>query len=94
MNHFLLPQAPVDEQSAKYGDYSIRRLISQIKLNASAQTLLIAKIFGGANIVSAIRDPIGDRNVMMAKRILAENRIEIVAEDTGGTKSRFIKNNK
>jgi chemotaxis protein CheD len=90
MNHFLLPLAPADEQTPKYGDYSIRKLISQIKSTVSPQTPLIAKIFGGGNIVSVIRDAIGDRNVMMAKQILAENNIEIVAEDTGGTRSRFI----
>ncbi len=90
MNHFLLPLAPADEQSAKYGDYSIRKLILSIKALVPTETSLIAKIFGGANTVAVIRNPIGDKNVKMAKQILAENNIEIVAEDTGGTKSRFI----
>ena len=90
MNHFLLPQAPADEQTAKYGDYSIRKLISSMKIVVTTSTPLVAKIFGGGNIVSVISDPIGSRNVMMAKQILAENNIEVIAEDTGGTKSRFL----
>ncbi len=90
MNHFMLPQAPANEQIPKYGDFAIRKLISLLKSQSSGSTSLIAKVFGGANIVRVIREPIGHKNVVIAKQILYESNIEIVAEDTGGTKSRFI----
>ncbi|MBU3917404.1 chemotaxis protein CheD [bacterium] len=90
MNHFLLPHSHLAEQASKYGDYATRKLISMMRSNGAMHSSLIAKVFGGANVVSSIRHQIGEQNIQMAKQILAENNIEIVAEDTGGFKSRFI----
>ncbi len=90
MNHFLLPQSQRAEQIAKYGDFATKKLISMVKSNSTMDSSIIAKVFGGANVVSAIKHQIGEKNIQMAKQILAEFNIEIVAEDTGGFRSRFV----
>ncbi len=61
-----------------------------MKSQVSINSLIVAKIFGGANVVSSIKHKIGEQNIQMAKKILGENNIEIIAEDTGGSKSRFV----
>ncbi len=90
MNHFLLPQTFGDTELQKFGDYSTANLISQMYSMGSNSSSIQAKIFGGANIVSVISSPIGENNVSAAKRILKEHNIQIAAEDTGGTRSRFL----
>lgn len=90
MNHYLLPSSPPNNQTTKYGNHSINKLISLMILQVKNRSSIIAKIFGGAKIIDVISDPVGERNILMAKKILAEHSIQIVAEDTGGKKGRFI----
>ena len=50
---------------------------------------LIAKVFGGANQANFTMR-IGERNIELAKKILSEQKIDIVAESVGGTLGRKI----
>jgi chemotaxis protein CheD len=51
-----------------------------------------AKLFGGANInqTNIENMMIGKKNIIIAKEILSQNGIPIVAEDTGGVRGRRI----
>ncbi len=93
MNHYLLPLWNGNGlQSPKFGNVSIPRMIqSMIDIGCKSNNME-AKIFGGASInISSSEDfMIGKRNVLTAKEILAEYKIKVVAEDTGGDLGRRI----
>lgn len=90
MNHYMLPESQTERDSLRYGDYSTRTLISRIRERSGEAPALVAKIFGGANVMASIKSPIGDKNVEIARRILHESGIRITAESVGGIKHRKI----
>jgi len=92
--HVMLPaRRSDDEASGKYADSAIPALLADMTRRGcrvtSMQALLVggAQMFpmGGAGIAS-----IGDKNVDAARRVLAERKIPIVFEDTGGTAGRTV----
>jgi chemotaxis protein CheD len=94
MNHFLLPDwAGELDSSARYGDVAVEQLLGKLAALGSPAKDLQAKLFGGACVLEPFRERkrhLGLQNVDAAKRILAEARIEIVAEDTGGDRGRKL----
>lgn len=96
MNHYLLPFWNGNGlQTPKYGNISIPRLIeNMIELGANPKTIE-AKIFGGAsmNISASSNMLIGEKNILVAREILKEFKIPIVASDVGGQNGRKIQLN-
>jgi len=93
MNHYLLPFWNGNGlQSPKFGNISIPKMIDQLLAQGSSARTLEAKIFGGAsmNIGKSEAMMIGEKNVLVAREILKEYRIPIVAEDIGGQSGRKI----
>lgn len=93
MNHYLLPFWNGNGlQSPKFGNISIPKLIELMLQNGSSAKSMEAKIFGGAsmNISGSEAMMIGEKNVLVAREILKEYRIPIVAEDIGGQNGRKI----
>lgn len=93
MNHYLLPFWNGNGlQTPKFGNISIPKMIEQMVLHGSSAKTLEAKIFGGAsmNIGGSEAMMIGEKNVLVAREILKEYRIPIVAEDVGGQNGRKI----
>jgi chemotaxis protein CheD len=93
MNHYLLPFWNGNGlQTPKFGNISIPKMIEQMVLHGSSAKTLEAKIFGGAsmNIGGSEAMMIGEKNVLVAREILKEYRIGIVAEDVGGQNGRKI----
>ncbi|QOY55783.1 chemotaxis protein CheD [Candidatus Sulfurimonas marisnigri] len=93
MNHYLVPLWNENGlQSPKYGNISIPRLIeSMVNIGCDTKNME-AKIFGGANVidVSSVEMMVGRKNILIAKEILREYGIPIVAQDVGGEKGRRI----
>lgn len=98
MIHFALPYFlgnSDEEDELRYGDRAIPLLIKEMlkKTNGNASSLK-AKIIGGANCL--IRnskgglDDIGEKNIKVAREILADYRIEIVGEHVGGEFGRKV----
>ena len=75
--------------SAKYGNIAMERLIAEMKRKGATKNTMQAKIFGGANLVNLTMN-VGERNEAIAKKILEEEGIEVVAQSIGGTKGRKI----
>jgi len=79
-------------ESPRYGNIAIPLLIDALLKLGSKKNHLVAKVFGGGNVlgesVSLFR--IGERNVAVALHLLGENKIEVVASSTGGTMGRRI----
>ncbi|ADU65982.1 CheD family protein [Desulfurispirillum indicum S5] len=93
LNHYLMPLWNGTElQSPKYGNISIPRLIESMENVGCNIRNLQAKVFGGANLNTTTNEQlmIGKRNVIVAKEILQEYRIPIVAQDLEGARGRRI----
>ncbi|MCK9257343.1 MAG: chemotaxis protein CheD [Sulfurospirillaceae bacterium] len=93
MNHYLLPLWNENGlQSPKYGNISIPRLIEGMENVGCSRKNIVAKIFGGGNVIDVSQEDmmIGRKNILIAKEILREHGIKIVAQDVGGTKGRRI----
>jgi chemotaxis protein CheD len=69
-------------------------MLDELIKGGSSKVHLDAKIFGGAQMFSFITPEstlnIGQKNVEMAKTVLAELEIKIIAQETGGTFGRTI----
>ena len=91
MNHYLLPtHRGTEDPSPKYGNVAIYRLIEKLKTMGSQPKNLIAKIFGGSDQHGITHLAAGQSNIEMARAILKKYNIEVIEEDTGGTKGRTV----
>jgi chemotaxis protein CheD len=76
--------------SPKFGNIATEKLIEKMLRNGSNTSDLIAKVFGGANQMNSSME-IGARNIEIAKEVLANHRIKIIAENVGGSVGRKLK---
>ncbi len=93
MNHYLLPFWNGNGlQSPKFGNIAIPKLVEAMLEHGSSLRTMEAKIFGGASMhmMASQSMMIGEKNVLVAREILEEYNIQIVAEDTGGQNGRKI----
>jgi chemotaxis protein CheD len=93
MNHYLLPYRTRPDDCLRYGAHAIPMLIACMLDAGGRKDRLAAKIFGGARLLGAPRhdgDHLGNRNVRLARQLLSENRIPIVAEDVNGDRGRKV----
>jgi chemotaxis protein CheD len=93
MNHFMLPLWNGQGlASPRYGNIAIKKLIENIESLGSSRANLKAKVFGGAEIISSniSQFMIGDRNIQIARELLHEERIQVVASSVGGKVGRKI----
>lgn len=94
LNHFMLPTsrkgAYADDEIALAGDYAMQVLVNGLLARGAQKSRLIAKAFGGGNILSSIRTAIGDQNASYAREWLERERIPLAAQDLGGPWSRKV----
>jgi chemotaxis protein CheD len=90
MNHFLLPECDGEDRNARrFGVNAMEVLINGILKRGGDRKRLEAKLFGGANVISAMSD-VGSRNAAFARQFLGDEGIAIVGGDVGGTMPRRI----
>jgi chemotaxis protein CheD len=93
INHFMLPLWNGDGLATpKFGNIAIEKLIEKMKLAGSKKEHLIAKVFGGGEVIeySSKTFNIGLRNITIAFEILNELKIPVVSQSTGGKLGRKI----
>jgi chemotaxis protein CheD len=93
INHYMLPNwNGNDLASPKYGNIAIEKLIERMLHFGCKKENLIAKIFGGGDLIAVDRSAmlIGERNIRVARMMLEEKKIPVVASSTGGRKGRKI----
>ena len=94
MNHFLLPSRSsnrgADEDIVLNGDYAMEVLRNAMYAKGAQSSRLVAKAFGGGNIVNSIQMAIGERNAEFAREWLEREKIPLVASDFGGAWSRKV----
>jgi chemotaxis protein CheD len=96
INHYMLPfWNGQGLASPKYGNIAINKLHEKMLSLGCQQKNLIAKVFGGGNIIesSTAQFMIGDRNISVATDMLKELRIQIVSQSVGGNLGRKIQYN-
>lgn len=84
-----------DLASPKYGNIAIDKLIEKMRVMGSRPEDLQAKIFGGGELIKGIdggpsSTQIGERNIQIAKLILEQYKIPIIASCIGGQRGRKI----
>lgn len=80
--------------SFKYVDIAIPAMIQELVSAGANRGSLIAKLIGGAHMFALLGDSqrgIGMQNLEAARRILAEQRIPVNGEETGGTVGRNVR---
>ena len=94
LNHFLLPQCVENGiSSPRFGNVAIHRLLDELAGLGSPRARLKAKVFGGASVIDAFQsanESLGMKNVDLARRLLADAGIPIIAEDVGGAQGRKL----
>lgn len=94
LNHFLLPEGAGSEKSmksARYGVHAMELLINDLITGGSRKSDLVAKVFGGANVIATSSNhSVGMQNGTFVKEYLQSESIPILAEDLGGDRARRI----
>ena len=94
MNHFLLPSMSKSNHAETdvvlNGDYAMEVLVNGMLNQGARKERLVAKAFGGGNIISSIRMTIGSRNAEFAQEWLEREGIPLIAADLGGAWSRKV----
>ena len=96
MNHFQLPFMSTNgKTTAIYGNIATITLIKMMlsfkpETRATRVGHLEAQIFGGAYNPDHSDKDVGKQNIEIARKILNQNKIDILSEDTGGKKGRKV----
>ena len=94
--HIMLPSRSDlnDPKVFKYADSGIHETIRKLTAFGMMKNRTIVKIAGGAKMFemkgSSYFGNIGQRHAAMVKKILMEEKLRIVAEDTGGAYARTM----
>ena len=84
LNHYMLNTPPCFSNSNKYGSISIPNLIEPLLAIDPDINNYQAKIFGGGNVISHIKNSsFGKNNIEIARKILKNYNIRIVNEYVG-----------
>ena len=97
MAHVMLPSSKEirnNGNKAKFVDTAINELIEELIKRGAKLDNLVSKIAGGAQMYKIKTNSdlmqIGKRNVKATKKLLAERKIELIAEETGSNYGRTI----
>lgn len=98
--HAMLPDINNSKTKAnpvRFVNYVINKMAEDLEKMGCSKSRLVAKLFGGARMFSFITSEsmlnVGEKNVEMAKQVLAELGIKISVDETGGTFGRTIEFN-
>ena len=94
MNHYLLPGGSVaTDPATRYGKAAIRALVEEMLRRGATPPRMTAQIVGGAAVLAAFGNDVnhlGARNVAIARELLSEYGITVVAEDVLGARGRKL----
>jgi chemotaxis protein CheD len=92
-HHILAEWDGTGEQTPRYGDVAVEKLISTVVNMGSLVRNLQAHVFGGACMFEAFRGRehhLGAANVEVAQKLLVKHGIPIMTLQTGGTRGRKV----
>ena len=92
--HILLPEAGDNAAGNifKFADTGIKETLRKLEVFGGVKSRYQCKIAGGAKMfeMSAGIGNIGERNVKMVKKVLAEEHIRVMAKDVGANYARTM----
>lgn len=89
--HFLLPHlAGEGEGSPRFGNIAIVTLIEELALLGAPEDQLLVKLVGGSSVHRGKESALGERNLEVAREVLAELGIPVVGEEVGGARVRRL----
>ncbi|MCP4180118.1 MAG: chemotaxis protein CheD [bacterium] len=83
----------LSEESMRYGITAMDTLIAEMQKKGATRLNLVAKIFGGGNVLTrggSTRQSVGDKNIDFARAYLKMEKIKISKEDVGRDFGRKI----
>lgn len=86
----MYPKNKNGVNDANFGEYSIPKMLDMMRELGTNTERLRAHILGGAHSPVFSTKNIGRKNIMLAKKYLKKNKINIVNDDTGGYFGRKI----
>lgn len=93
INHYMLPLwNGYGLESPKFGNVAIEKLIQKMTGRGASVDRMVAKIFGGAEVLNLSKNSfdIPERNILIARDVLKQKKISIVASSIGGARGRKI----
>ena len=92
MNHIFLPGNNKSDSSTRYGENAMKYLIKNICKLGGERDNFVAKAFGGAHVIPVISKDIGigPKIVDFVINYLKNEKIDIIAHDFGGKKTRKV----
>jgi chemotaxis protein CheD len=85
MNHILLPGGRLDPDNSRYGANAMELLINGLMKLGCDRYRLLAKAFGGANVLAGLKQcSTGDMNAAFVRKFLSDEGIPLVAQRLGG----------
>jgi chemotaxis receptor (MCP) glutamine deamidase CheD len=85
MNHILLPGGRLDPDNSRYGVNAMELLINGLMKLGCDRYRLLAKAFGGANVLAGLKHrSTGDMNSAFVRKFLSDEGIPLVAQRLGG----------
>ena len=93
--HIMLPENKKGLKPAKYADTGIPLIIEELVKKGAKRHRLTAKIAGGAQMFSMKGNTpslqVGKRNIEKVRKILKEEKIDLIGEDVGKNYGRTMK---
>lgn len=93
INHYMLPLWNGEGlPSPRYGNIAIQKLIEKMLALGCRKENLRTKVFGGGAVLQTTSGllNVGERNIMIAQDILADEKLPILSSDVGGTLGRKL----
>ena len=95
MNHFMLPVKQGDRDpdvffAARYGAAAMEYLINNLLHLGAQRDRLVAKAFGGGNVLPGMSSDVGGQNVAFVRTFLSNEGIPLWSEDMGGPHPRKV----
>ncbi len=97
MAHVMLPDSKViknNENIAKFADTALEELLNRMLKLGVEKRNLVAKIAGGAQMFAFDNADeifsVGRKNIEACKEFLSNNKIQLIAEDTGKNYGRTV----
>jgi chemotaxis protein CheD len=92
--HIVLPETsgnPKPEAMNKFADHAVPALVDGMVERGASRVFMQAALVGGASMFAAAGLEVGQRNAVAVRELVAERRLNVVAETVGGSRGRTVK---